>query len=648
MKILKNKQIWINVICFILLPFFVNIIVESFEYKKLFGGMQKLIEQPYVFLCNTLIVMVTFSVGIFFRRYRYFWVVIVSLIWILLGFANYLLLCNRVLPLTVYDLQLLDQVSAMMKRYFNPVTLALVSLGVITVLLGLIILFFRMPKPKVKYSIKNQIIFFVTIMLLTFGNIRYATSAGVLETHFPELPKSYLKNGFVYSFTLSLLDSGIDRVDGYSKEMILDIINNFDESNPDSTPNIIFLQLESFFDVNTLNTVTFSENPIPNFSKYAKENGSGLLTVPVIGAGTVNTEFEVTTGMRVLDFGAGEYPYKTILTKTTCESIANNLKEYGYTSHFIHDYKGGFYGRNKVYANLGYNHFVSIENMSGYENNENGWARDIILVKYINECLDKTDGNDLITAISVQAHGSYSGISGYEKHITVKSCKDKSLQDSYEYYVNQIYETDAFVGELIDSLSQREEDVILVVYGDHLPSLEIENEDVSGRTIYQTDYFIWNNMGITYDDEDIYSYQISSKVLESLNITDGVINSCHQKYKGTDSYIDNLVALEYDVLYGEKYAYDQSNPYTIEIMKNNTRELVVSDVQLKEGEEETYIVIGEGFTPKTCVRVGFRIVTTKYIDENTLEFKSEDYDASVPISVWEKNVGDSEEFIKEE
>jgi len=248
----------------------------------------------------------------------------------------------------------------------------------------------------------------------------------------------------------------------------------------------------------------------------------------------------------------------------------------------------------------------------------------------------------------VQAHGNYSGITDYEKHITVTSCEEESLKESYEYYVNQIYETDAFVGELIDSLSQREEDVILVVYGDHLPSLEIENEDVSGRTIYQTDYFIWNNMGITYEDEDIYSYQISSKVLESLNITDGVINSCHQMYKGTDSYIDNLVALEYDVLYGEKYAYGQSNPYTIAIMQNDVRELVITDVQPKEGEEDTYIVIGEGFSPKTYVRVGIRIVITEYIDENTLKFSLEDYDGSIPISVWEKNVGDSNEFIKEE
>lgn len=64
---------------------------------------------------------------------------------------------------------------------------------------------------------------------------------------------------------------------------------------------------------------------------------SGYLDVPIVGAGTVNTEFEVMTGMNLDDFGPGEYPFKTILKETTCESIAYNLKEYGYATHAIHD-----------------------------------------------------------------------------------------------------------------------------------------------------------------------------------------------------------------------------------------------------------------------------------------------------------------------
>lgn len=62
-------------------------------------------------------------------------------------------------------------------------------------------------------------------------------------------------------------------------------------------PNIIFLQLESFFDINNMTNITFSENPVPYFESLMEQYPSGYLDVPIVGAGTVNTEFEVMTGM---------------------------------------------------------------------------------------------------------------------------------------------------------------------------------------------------------------------------------------------------------------------------------------------------------------------------------------------------------------
>ena len=46
-------------------------------------------------------------------------------------------------------------------------------------------------------------------------------------------------------------------------------------------------------------------------TKLQEECYSGLLAVPVFSAGTVNTEFEMLTGMNMDDFGPGEYPFKT-------------------------------------------------------------------------------------------------------------------------------------------------------------------------------------------------------------------------------------------------------------------------------------------------------------------------------------------------
>ena len=64
-----------------------------------------------------------------------------------------------------------------------------------------------------------------------------------------------------------------------------------------------------------------------------EEYSSGYFEVPVVGAGTANTEFETIVGMNLHYFGPGEYPYKTVLKKTTCESMAYALKKIGYRAH---------------------------------------------------------------------------------------------------------------------------------------------------------------------------------------------------------------------------------------------------------------------------------------------------------------------------
>lgn len=165
---------------------------------------------------------------------------------------------------------------------------------------------------------------------------------------------------------------------------------------PEDVPNIIFLQLESFFDVNRLKDVTFSENPVPYFEELKETCPSGYFTAPSVGAGTANTEFEVITQMNVHDFGTGEYPYKTILQETPCESIAYDLKKLGLASHVIHNNTATFYDRNIVFPKLGFDSFTTLEYMNHVETNEIGWAKDKILTKEIVRALSETEERDLI------------------------------------------------------------------------------------------------------------------------------------------------------------------------------------------------------------------------------------------------------------
>ena len=112
-----------------------------------------------------------------------------------------------------------------------------------------------------------------------------------------------------------------------------------------------------------------SMDPLPNLREMFEEYSSGYFKVPSVGAGTANTEFEVLTGMNLRYFGPGEYPYKTVLKNQTAESAATAFAEFGYGTHAIHNTGGNFYSRAKVFKNIGFDTFTSIEYMNGYEKN---------------------------------------------------------------------------------------------------------------------------------------------------------------------------------------------------------------------------------------------------------------------------------------
>lgn len=57
-----------------------------------------------------------------------------------------------------------------------------------------------------------------------------------------------------------------------------------------------------------------------------------------------------------------------------------------------------------------------------------------------------------------------------------------------EYYVNTLKSMDDFLGSLTEALEKYPEPVMLVVYGDHMPSLVLTENDISYGSLYYTEY----------------------------------------------------------------------------------------------------------------------------------------------------------------
>ncbi len=636
-----NNTIYVkNLFLFGIIPFLLELVIEMLNRGSVIGAFRFLIFSPVQFLCNMIFITISVMIGLMFKK-RTFYITIISLIWLIMGLTNRILLTIRVTPFNGMDLKLIDTAKTILDQYFSP--LVITGAIVVTILLisGLVFLFIKAPKIDYKINYwKNFALICIAIIVAIFG-IRLANNAGFLSRKFPNLTIAYNKYGFVYCFEQGLVNKGVKKPTDYSKNKIDTIMDKLGVEGTDSesdtnkdkvtkTPNIIFLQLESFMDLNTCKNIEFNQDPTPYYNQLRKEFTSGYLNVFNVGYGTCNTEFEVMTSMNLEDFGPGEMPYKTLLKENVCESVAFDLKEYGYRTHAIHDNDATFYSRKTVFPHLGYDTFTSIEYMNVQEYTYEGWAKDKILTEEILKAIKENDAPDFIYTISVQGHGSYPTEKVLEnpKIQILSGVDNEGKKNAIEYYANQINEMDEFVKELTAALKDCGEDTILVMYGDHLPGLGFSEKDLTNNSIYQTEYVIWNNFGMAKEDEDIRSYQLAPKVLKSLGMTAGVINKYHQTYKDDEEYLSGLQNLEYDILFGNQVVYGGVNPYVPTKLQMGIQEITISEIEKRKVDGKDYIyVLGENFTPSSKVQVNGKIYETEFIDTSALRIVYDDLTA---------------------
>lgn len=578
-----------------------------------------------------LIILVSFSFVFLFKR-RIFSFTIVSGVWVVLGVTNGIILANRMTPFTVYDIQSMKDGLSLATTYLSKLQISLLIGGAVLLILGIILLWRKAPK-KESMDYKKDILGIIFILTIAFGMSGVLINKGVVDTYFPNLAYGYRDNGFAYCFLNTWLNTGVKKPTVYNEKVIKSAFTKEElETTVGKTKgivnkkkvNIVFVQLESLMDPLTVKGLEFSEDPIPNLRKLYAETSSGKITVPSVGAGTANTEFESMTGMSVKFFGPGEYPYKNIMLETTSESIPYNLRQIGYKTHAIHNHRGVFYGRNKVFPNLGYDTFTSVEYMNNVGRTPKNWAKDMVLIDQIKTAMKSTEEKDYIYAISVQGHGKYPSEKVIQNpRIKVTKAPTEALKWQYEYYVNQIYEMDHFVDEFIKEMKGFDEDVVVVMYGDHLPAIDNLTEEnlKGGRSTYDTDYFIWSNFPMEKINKDLYCYQIGAELLDRLGIHNGTLTTFHQNHKEDKNYLQNLKNLQYDMLYGKRYIYDEKNPWEKVDMQMGISKIKVEDV-IQVGDK--LYLKGQNFTEYSKVNLRGELLDTVYLGPSILRLNSID------------------------
>ena len=648
-KKLFDKKSLLNILLFVIYSLLLVFLIEWISRGNFADAYEFFRHQFSKFTYNVLIVALTLSPCFLFRR-RLFAFSTGSIIWIVLGIADNLVIKFRETPLTYADLGMVSSAFELITQYLTKNSLILIIISFIVTILILTILFFKCKKTKVSY-VRN--IGCLLVFLLTFSfSIDYGLKNGIITTNFWDVTWGYGAYGFSYSFYNSFVNTGISKPSGYSKSTISDITDTLatlDPENSDSVtavatsvnrdidlldvdltseasdtlvkPNIIMIQLESFINPNWLIDVTFNENPVSNFEYYSENFSSGLVTVPAMGGGTANTEFEVITGMSTEFFGVGEFPYNTLCSKTPVPSLAYTLRELGYTSNSLHNHDGKFYSRHKAYENLGFDAFTPIESMPVPEKTPFGWAKDNVLIDQICDILTTTDSPDLVFGISVQGHGTYPNNPLEDKVISITDGFERENKNSLEYYVNQIYEMDIFVKDLIEAVNSLDEPSVILFYGDHFPALGFSADDIAEANLRETPYLIWDNMGLEVTNKNVKSYELTSLIMDKISFPSTSLSSLHNSDLDSDTKKEYLNQLEYDMIYGRNYTGEFSELIPSENYKIGFKDVYIDNVEVIDG----YInITGSNFNTFSRVFVNNKEVTTNFIDENTLSISKSD------------------------
>ncbi len=265
------------------------------------------------------------------------------------------------------------------------------------------------------------------------------------------------------------------------------------EPNPDAPlvnpTNIIFYLSESFWDAHRMPKLRTGNDPLKNYRLLASRFPSGELIVPSFGGATINTEFEVLTGLSTSFLPRGTYPFLQYMTRDLT-SIASFLRDDGWRTVGVHTYDREFYSRNLVYPMLGFNEWYGVEDMMRYDVS-GGYLSDTLLADTIADLLTGNDADSvklpprkknyagqMIFAISMENHLPYSS-NKYEDDVVNILNDDLAATEhsTLTGYLNGTARADAALKYLTQRLSEIPERTLLVFFGDHLPPFD-------GQTVY--------------------------------------------------------------------------------------------------------------------------------------------------------------------
>ncbi len=467
----------------------------------------------------------------------------------------------------------------------------------------------KMKTPR--YSISVKVISraftatFASVILILFYFTSVFADMGV-RPDFWNQTRGYHNYGFVFNFFANTKYLYMNEPTDYDPEKIEGMIENSETQDTDSSvttdsPNIICIMNESLADLSVLGEFETNKKYMPFMNSLKENTIRGNLYVPVIGAGTSNTEFEFLTGHTTAFLPSGSNAYM-LYVKDIMPSLVSTLEAQKFSSFALHPYYASGWRRTEVYSNFGFNKFIALENIMDvslmdkfqqnggdadylqslveemYPDTKNMLVRQYVSDSYNYDLLIKDYKNHdkhkpyFAFNVTMQNHGGYTtSCVNFPENIKVTSSEQEYPKANQ--YLSLVKQSDKAFKKLIEYFSSIKDPTVICMFGDHQPNIEPEfiaevlgvknlsnltNEQEQSRHV--TPFFIWANYDIEEKEIDKLSVNyLSSLVLKTAGVQLTEYNKYLLELSETLPVINTVGYIDKDDNY---YKWSDVSPYT--------------------------------------------------------------------------------------
>lgn len=239
------------------------------------------------------------------------------------------------------------------------------------------------------------------------------------------------------------------------------------DSTEVENPNVIVVMNESFADLKTMGDFETNVDYMP-FTRSLEDNTiKGTTYVSVFGGGTCDTEYSFLTGNTTAYLPANARPYQQYVKETT-PSIAETLKQQGYSTEAIHPGTADAWNRDKVYPEMGFDSFIDGSQFVDAQYTRGAWISDKscydrIIADY--EAGKATGQPQFIFNVTIANHGGYEMDASDIEPVTITDHEGEFPEA--EQYLSLMLESDKAFEYLVNYFSEQEEPTIILMFGDH-------------------------------------------------------------------------------------------------------------------------------------------------------------------------------------